>query len=188
MVIKEGRLSANPHYYDYLHAMDFQDNNNVKFFDGAGQCLNLVAEAKYSFTNKVKRHPDIEFRDFVEINPHTKDKTRLNISPKSFIVRKERGNFIFCCEVVWKIEDEQDWPCLLYHERYVFDRDPLFFANEHQEGNLYYSLEGKDFTNSERYYYADTAQNELSLRELEARGFEKTLLLEKGSYEEVEEG
>ena len=37
MMIKTGRLSANPHYYDYLHAIEIQDDNNVRFLDGAGQ-------------------------------------------------------------------------------------------------------------------------------------------------------
>ena len=186
-MIKTGRLSANPHYYDYLHAIEFQDDNNVRFLDGAGQCLNLVAEAKYRIENTENRQADIEFRDFIELNPHTREKSRLNIPPRSFVVRKERGNFIFCCEVVWKVKKEREWPCLLYHERYVFDRDPLTFAGEHQDGNIYYALEQKDFTDSVRCYYADAAQIELSLKELQVRGFEKTLFWEKGIYEEVEE-
>ena len=43
-------LSANPHYYDYIHYMSFEEDGTIELSDGGGQFMNFEATGKYKFT------------------------------------------------------------------------------------------------------------------------------------------
>ncbi len=88
--------------------------------------------------------------------------------PSSVTVSREEGLFAFRRQVIWKVADEGEWPCLLYRVRYVFDVDPLASMTSNRDGNLYYIVEAQELDT--RYYYPRDAAERLTLRELEQMG------------------
>lgn len=160
------RLLANPHYYDYWHHLFFEPDGTVRMTDGGGQVINAKAHGKYriSQTNESSSF-ELHFSEMVQSNPYSDDKRRL--SDFSVKCEKQEGLFAFRREVVWRIQDEKKWPCLLYRSRYVFDVDPLEFGNVNQKSNLYFAFEQKDFRQSTLYYYALSDAQELPADELD---------------------
>jgi hypothetical protein len=166
-------LSANPHYYDYIHSLVFKDDGSVELVDGAGQLINAEAVGKYRVRDIDASSVEVEFYDVIEVNPYQKDRRLRDIAPFKVKVLREEGVFPFRQEVVWKINDETEWPCLLYRARYVFDSDPLAFARAKQARNLYYLLEDKDLIDAARYYYLREDRQELTAKEMLALGIPK---------------
>src|SRR5437764_1132610 len=119
------QLDANPHFYDYRHVIKFQSQEAVELVDGAGQVFNMKARGQYRIHPAGNNTAEIEFRDLVLINPYEDDKEIGPVDPIRVRVVREKGLFAFRYETFGKIEDYDEWPCLLYHARYVFDVDPL---------------------------------------------------------------
>ncbi|MBI4746981.1 MAG: hypothetical protein HY774_00710 [Acidobacteria bacterium] len=161
------RLSANPHFYDYLHCLDFEPDGLVRMLDGGGQVINTEAHGRYRISQVDDAFFQIHFSELVETNPYADDRILRHLDDFSVTVEKQDGLFAFHQEVVWHIADKTKWPCLLYPVRYVFNIDPLEFGNSNQEHNLYFILEKKDFRNSTHYYYAAEDAQELPADQLE---------------------
>ena len=164
------RMSANPHFYDYMHFLDFQEDGSVEFVDGAGQAINTVAHGKYQVLSSDQDSVDVLFRQVVEVNPYQEEEKLNDIDDFTIRVTKENGTFPFIQEVVWKIEDEQEHPCLVYPVRYVFETDPLAFGRPNQMHNLYYIIESRELIESARYYYPLSSQKKLTIRQLREQG------------------
>lgn len=161
---------ANPQFYDYLHLIEFKADGSVEMVDGAGQVLNTLAHGRYRVRNIDASTAEVEFYDLVQVNPYKRQEKRGDVEDFRVKVVKEEGSFPFREETVWRIEDEDEWPCLLYRSRYVFEFDPLGFGRSNQMGNLYYLLENKELVESVRYYYIRDEGQRLTVRELEALG------------------
>ena len=174
-------LEANPHYYDYFHYLHFAKGGSVKFADGAGQMVNSVAEGKYNILQINSAEAKVEFFDVSELNIYQKNEKTRDINFFSVSLKKEEGIFAFAQEVVWRIENEDDYPCLLYRTRYVFETDPLFFVRERQQENLYYKIEKKNLFDSTRFYYAKEDKEELSLKKIISLGINKELIFCNGA-------
>lgn len=163
-------LAANPHYYDYIHAIRFAPGGSVKLVDGAGQALNAVVSGKYRIVEESETVATLEFFDLIQTNPYRENEKIRDIESFSAKVVKETGSFPFIQEVVWEIENEDDHPCLLFHERYVFEFDPFEFARERQAQNLYYMIESKDLVESARFYYPINYVEQLTKKEIQSLG------------------
>jgi hypothetical protein len=166
-------MSAYPHYYDYLHALRFRGNGTVEFLDGAGQLINTNAIGKYRVREIDSLLAEVEFFDIVEVDPYQNERKLRDIPAFKVNVKREEGQFPFRQEVVWKIKDEIEWPCLLYTVRYVFNIDPLGFGEDSQAGNLYHLLENKDLASSTYCYYLDNEKQELTANKLLSLGIPK---------------
>jgi hypothetical protein len=57
--------------------------------------------------------------------PPEEQDIRRKLEPYTVCVVREEGRCALHKHVIWKIADEQEWPCLLYWTRYRFDFDPL---------------------------------------------------------------
>ena len=57
--------------------------------------------------------------------PYEEYDVRSRPDPMSIQVIREDGLFVLRQQVIWKLEDEQDWPYLLFRVRYRFAVDPL---------------------------------------------------------------
>ena len=163
-------MSANPHFYDYIHSLNFQEDGSVEFVDGAGQAINTVAHGKYQVLNPNQNSVEILFTNVVEVNPYQEEEKVNYIGNFTIKIIKEEGTFSFVQEIVWKIEDEQEQPCLIYPVRYVFETDPLAFGRPNQAHNLYYIIENRELIESARYYYPLSVQEKLTLRQLTEKG------------------
>jgi hypothetical protein len=161
---------ANPHFYDYIHFIEFKADGSVEMVDGAGQALNTLAHGKYRIHKIDISTAEVEFYDVVEVNPYKRHEKRGDVENFRVKVVKEVGFFPFRRETVWQVNDEDAWPCLLYQSRYVFVFDPLEFGRSNQIGNLYYLLENKELVDSARYYYIRDEGQRLTAKELEALG------------------
>jgi hypothetical protein len=166
-------MYAYPHYYDYLHTLDFQANGTVELLDGAGQLINIEAIGKYRVREIDTFLAGVEFYDVMEVHPYQERRKLRDIPAFKVSIKREEGQFPFRQEVVWKIKDENEWPCLLYTARYVFDADPLRFGKGKQITNLYYLLENKDFTESTNCYYSNNDKQELMANKLLSLGIPK---------------
>ena len=155
------RLSANPQFYDYLHCLDFESDGSIQMIDGGGQVINTKARGKYRISQADGTSFEVHFTELVETDPYEDDKIIDQLDDFSVSYKKQEGLFAFRQEVVWRIDDETKWPCLLYPSRYLFDVDPLEFGNPNQDHNLYFILENKDFRKSIHYYYARSDAQEL---------------------------
>jgi len=122
-----------------------------------------------------------------EANPHLYDYLhRLSFSPSGLVEMVDgagqvlnslvNGRFSLqaagqnaaLVQFFWNIRDEQEWPCLLYQCRYVFEGDPLTRVFSSRTGNLYYRLEGEE-PDTNAYYRQDDRQ-QLTARELSQMG------------------
>lgn len=195
-----GRLAANPHLYDYLHALHFSSSGAVEMLDGAGQSLNTLVKGRFSVQPRDQSSSLVHFFDLLEVQDRPsfqlqpKDPTASDhsdyseyvlaeqpgqqeipvrsLAPLSVIVTREEGIFPFMRQVVWKILDKKEWPCLLYRVRYVFEVDPLEQMFSNRAGNLYYHLEAAE--PDTRYYYNQDDAQELTVQQLIQMGISIT--------------
>lgn len=176
-----GRFVANPHLYDYLHALDFMPFGSVDMLDGAGQVLNTLVRGRFSVEELGPTLLVVHFTDLVELDPyyrlkrlrgrdvaavirsmhryllHDEHDVRRRLDPCHVQVAREDGLFLLRCQVVWNIKDDQEWPYLLYRIRYRFAADPLTACLANRQGNLYYVLEAPE-PDTRVYYRAEDAQ------------------------------
>lgn len=162
---------ANPQFYDYLHFIEFRADGSVEMVDGAGQVLNTLAHGKYRVHKIDISTAEVEFYDVVQVNPYKKHEKRGDVENFRLKVVNEKGVFPFREEIVWRVDDEDAWPCLLYQSRYIFEFDPLQFGRSNQIGN--YLLENKELVESARTYYIRDEVQKLTAKELEALGIPK---------------
>jgi len=153
------RLEGNPQYYDYIHFIDFKKNNECLFVDGAGQSICLEAKGYYKFHyNYLKNGGFIYF----EIE-NKKFEVQFKIENKTFPLMKE---------IIWNCEIE-DWPFLIFSQRFVFKSDPFEGLYKNRHTNLYFLLEkNREDTNNMRYFYnlnrmVEKPLNKLNRLELE---------------------
>jgi hypothetical protein len=163
-------MIANPHFYDYIHVLDFKDDQTVEFVDGAGQLINTVARGCYQARDLGSSSAELSFYDMIEVDPYRNHQKIDDIPDFTVQVTKEAGRFSFLREVVWKINDPAQHPALLYQARYVYSFDPLEFGRPSQANNLYNIVEQKELVDSVRYYYPRDEVQELVLQDLLALG------------------
>jgi hypothetical protein len=163
-----GEFEANPHLYDYLHRLSFSPTGIVEMVDGAGQVLNSLVRGRFSLQAAGQNVTLVQFFDLVELNPYDEQEQHSVLDTISVKLTREEGIFAFKRQVVWNIRDEQEWPCLLYRLRYVFENDPLTQVLSSRVGNLYYSLEAEE-PDTRFYYHQDDGQ-QLTARELSRMG------------------
>ncbi len=162
-------LAAHPHYSDYHHVLLFYDNELFEMMEGAGQIINGKAVGKYHITIVNGTLAIVELDDLIEVNVYQRDQKVRDIDPMRLTVVKEKGIFAFRKELRWE-KDEDERPCLLYEVRYVFDTDPLAFAQNNPFRSGYFLDEKKDFTEFTRYYYAQEDRRELTAKRLSELG------------------
>ncbi len=163
-------MIANPHFYDYIHVLDFKDDQTVELVDGAGQLINTVARGHYQARDLSPSSAEVTFFGLIEVDPYHNYQKIDDIPDFTVQVSKEDGSFAFLREVVWKIEDAATHPALLYQTRYVYAFDPLEFGRPNQANNLYNIVEQKELVDSVRYYYPRDDAQELVLRDMLALG------------------
>lgn len=163
-------LSANPHFYDYVHHVTLDADGGVEMVDGAGQALNTLAKGRYRIVAQDDAKAELEFLDLVELNPYQEKEKIGDIDTFRICVRKETGVYAFCQEVVWRIPDKTKWPCIMYHTRYICSDDPLAFGRANQAQNLYYIIERRELVESAKTYYAREDRIELTVEELLQKG------------------
>ena len=147
------RLEANPEYYDYIHFIDFKKNNECVFIDGAGQSICLESKGYYKFHyNYPKNGGYIYF----EIE-NKKFEVEFTIENKTFILMKE---------IIWNCEIE-DWPFLIFSQRFVFKSDPFEGLYKNRDTNLYFLLEkNRETKDNMRCFYNSNRMVEKSLNKL----------------------
>jgi hypothetical protein len=191
-----GAFEANPHLYDYIHHLSFSPLGIVEIMDGAGQVLNALIKGRFSVQARDQSSVLVHFSDLVELKqkppflaqPRDPDYSSTDYSdidwienpdyqveepirslvPISVILTREEGIFPFMQQVVWKIHDKQEWPCLLYRVRYAFEIDPLEQVLSNRIDNLYYDMEAEE--PDTRYYYRQGDAQKLSAQELAQMG------------------
>ena len=118
------RLSANPHYYDYVHLLVLGEQGAVELVDGGGQALRRRVVGRLEVIGATKTRAEAWFRELFDVDPWQRSEERLPLEDLVTGVRVETGPFALRREVVWNVkEDEAPW--LLYEHRLAFDVDPL---------------------------------------------------------------
>lgn len=192
-----GRWAANPSWYGYLHYLDFGPLGTADMVDGGGQRLNTLVRARFTAQQHSPTATLLRFTDLVELNPYYKferfrgleidayiqaaagdvpydvpyDDHDVRSRPDPFSVRvtREDGLFPVRKQVVWKIEDEEQWPYLLFQVRYRFDADPLAAFAPNHSGSLYFETLEAPEPDTRVYYRVQDAQ-ERTARELVQAG------------------
>ena len=110
-------LAANPHYYDYMHYMFF-DEDKIEMGDGGGQSMNFEAIGRYSvkFENDSNGILSIDMDDY---------------EPMDVKFEIEKGPF--------RLEGSFNTVCVA-EERYIFERDPMDIGLETRKNNLMFLL------------------------------------------------
>lgn len=192
-----GSFEANPYLYDYLHRLSFSPSGVVEMLDGAGQHENARVKGRFSVQQRDQSTALVQFSDLVELklkplflvqtidqNPVLSDYSNLTfvenpdyqneepirtLAPISVLVTREEGLFPFAQQVIGNIRNEEEWPCLLYRVRYVFEDDPLEQVRDRRAGRLYYQQKGWEEPDT-RYYYCWDDLQKLTARELTQMG------------------
>ncbi len=167
-------LSANPHWYDYLHFLDINANGSLKMVDGGGQVVNATVKGRLTISPLTDTQAEISLTKLAEYHPYKKGKIR-DLPDFTTKLTQEDGIFAFYEQMFGRPKNPDDRRCLLYRTRYVFEVDPLLCVEENQRGNLYNMTENRDFKNSVRFYYARDDMEELTLKALKKLGFESYL-------------
>ena len=157
-----GRHCANPHYYDYLHAIELNEDGSFKFLTGAGQCPGIDVIGKWFLNDE---NNSLKFQEVTEVNPFDNDE--VIESHKGFEVKFSyfEETTSFRNEVVWRVFKESDWPASIFTSKIIFDEDPIKRLSR-DDGNLYYVLENKNFDESEKTYYPMFKKEETNFEEL----------------------
>lgn len=189
-----GPLEANPSLYDYLHRLRFFPSGVVEMLDGAGQLINAHVKGRFAVQSRDEHAALIQFFDLVELKlkpsvlvqttdhgPIAEDYSNVTfvenpdshivepiraLAPMSILMFREAGLFPFVQQVIWKIRDAQEHPCLLYSVRYVFETDPVEAVRDRRAGRPYY--QGRTEPDLRSYYCQDDAQH-LTAHDLDQR-------------------
>lgn len=192
-----GSWEANPSLYDYLHRLSFFPSGVVEMLDGAGQILVARVKGRFSVQARDQNVVLIHFSELVELkykpqflaqttdqkpiasdysnlifveNPEYQNEEPIRtLAPVSVLVTREEGIFPFAQQVIWNIRNEEEWPCLLYRVRYVFESDPLEQVRDRRAGRLYYQQKGWEEPDT-RYYYCQDDLQKLTAQELARMG------------------
>lgn len=192
--IRGATFRANPHLYDYVHQLEFNPDSSIEMVDGAGQVLNTLVKARFALSSAANASYVLHFFDVVEIDPYYKvrrfrgldlaafakatahdlpydeEDVRQRMEPFRIQVIREGGPFLLKSQVIWRINDELDWPYLLYRARYRFNKDPLARFPGTRPHNLYYQLESPE--PDTRVYYQLEDERRLTARELPEVGMD----------------
>ncbi len=172
-------MSANPHYYDYIHWIRLEADGSVRMVDGGGQALRRELRGKFRVL--VDEHGGVEvlFHDLVDVDPYERSSEKRKVDDLRVQVVCEEGPFALPCEVVWHVTDEQA-PWLLCTHRLAFSQDPLSagrpslpdFPPEYLEHPEIKRLVDSDrvFRERSRRYYLSTACEELPFCKLREKG------------------
>jgi hypothetical protein len=189
-----GPLEANPYLYDCIHRLRFFPSGVVEMLDGAGQLINAHVKGRFALQSGDEHTALIQFFDLVELklkpsvlvqttdhgpvaedysnvtsveNPDSHNEGPIRaLAPMSILMLREEGLFPFVQQVIRKIRDEQEHPCLLYPVRYVFETDPLEPVHDRRAGRPYY--QGWIEPDLRYYYCQDDAQH-LTAHDLDQR-------------------
>ena len=131
-------LNANPHYYDYIHHMNFGEDGTVELWDGGGQCMNFEATGTYKFTFDNDKYGKLTI----------KLKGRDDIEVKFGI---EKGPFFLNNEMIRSWDYSFDY-IYMAKERYVFESDPLSMCESSRRGNLMFMFGDEGDINKRTYY------------------------------------
>lgn len=192
-----GSFEANPHLYDYLHRLSFSPSGVVEMLDGAGQREHARVKGRFSVQQRDQCSALVQFSDLVELklkplflvqaidqglvssgyskltvveNPDYQNEEAIRaLAPFSVLVTREESLFPFVKEVIWKLRNEEERPCLLYRVRYVFESDPLEQVRNGRIGKLYYQRQGWKEPDTRYYYGLDDGQK-LTAQELTRMG------------------
>lgn len=104
----------------------------------------------------------------IEHPDYRNDESIRVLAPVSVLVTREEGIFPFARQVVWKVNSQAEWPCLLYQVRYVFEVDPLVQVHDRREGRYYYRDEAAE--PDTRYYYRQDDAQKLTAEALSQMG------------------
>jgi hypothetical protein len=172
-------LSANPHYYDYIHYIELAQGGTVKMVGGAGQALRREIVGKYRIVTLGPFDAEVYFYELSDVDPYARTTESRPVADFTSRVTLEKGPFVFKCEVVWKVS-EDDWPFLLCDHRLVFDDDPLAsgqpkwpdFPPEALEVPEIRDLVERNRRSSEaaRRYYAPEGRTEMPQHEIKKLG------------------
>jgi hypothetical protein len=121
-------MLANPHLYDYIHSLKFEADGTLEFVDGAGQMIHLRGHGRYEVRPIEDAKFEVAFTELVQVNPYGLERpTRApgeripanrypkirDLAPFTVICNRESGRFAFRQDVIWRVDDEEEWPCLL---------------------------------------------------------------------------
>jgi hypothetical protein len=118
------RLSANPHYYDYVHLLELGEGGAVELVDGGGQALRRRVVGRLEVIGATRTRAEAWFRELFDVDPWKRSDERTPLEDFVTGMRVETGPFALRCEVVWNVEEDES-PWLLFQHRLAFDSDPL---------------------------------------------------------------
>lgn len=160
-------IYANPDYYDYLHYRRLGADDNAKLTAGAGQRIHFDAQGKYKLdlTNGT-----LELFELRETAPYGNEEVRRTLPARTNRFQRQIGLFAMRQETPFVPDSADEEPVIVFPERYVFESDPLEFAQEGAMSNLYYLTETRDLKASERIYYRSDLRERITLGEAKRRG------------------
>lgn len=161
-------LHANPHYYDYIYDIELKANGKMELLYGEAQGVRSLVRGKFKIQQLDDNRAELLCTALVEYDPYSEDK--LNDLPDfKTEFTHETGTYAFYQEILWQLDDPDERPCLLYRNRYVFDRDPFscvdgeaHSSDSHDTGGLL----------DERVYFLHSDQQTLSLKDIRVMGIE----------------
>ncbi|MCX4241872.1 hypothetical protein [Paraliomyxa miuraensis] len=181
-----GRLSANPHRYDYLHFIEIHDDGTVEMLAGGGQALRRRIIGRLDVLEATDDRARVRFSELLDTDPYERSPERKPLDDLELDVIVELGPFALPCEVVWNVK-EHERPWLLFEHRLAFAQDPLAggqpqlpdwppeVLEQNPEVRELYDHMFRSAEASRRYYLGgkELPQRELMAMGLPSRAFEK---------------
>lgn len=156
-------LSANPHYYDYLHSIRLcpskinENEGKIELVDGGGQCVSFEGFGDYKIENNdimsylyvynlKKKNYDDSYSDLADFKVAFKIVNELSFLKMYSYAWEDRSHLGVTYNVIPK--------------KYVFEYDPLRIAQSKRINNLYFNLESTD---NENIYFNTDDENIMPL-------------------------
>jgi len=171
-------LSANPHFYDYVHFFKLGDDGKVEMVEGGGQALRQRIIGRYRVVEVTAGTAVLHFYDLFDTDPYERRPETKPVEDLRIHVEVEEGPFALECGVVWHVTEEE-WPFLLFGWRLRLSEDPLragfpplpreLLEHPDPEAQKFIRdlLRGQEET---RRYFLYSAGRELKRREIQALG------------------
>lgn len=118
------RMSANPHYYDYIHFIEVNPDQTVRMVDGGGQALHRRLDGRVGVISATETECQLRFFELREVDPYQRRSETKSLDEFLVQVTVEPGPFLLKSELVWNVAEE-DHPWLLFEWRLLFSSDPL---------------------------------------------------------------
>lgn len=128
------QLVAKPYYYDYINMLTLSADDSVELVYGESQGVRDEVTGQFTLTRTGDDRARLTLTGLQRSEQYRYEDDSAELPDMSIQISHETGVFAFRQEVMWRIDDPDEHPCLLYRVRYRLTPDPLLLPDSGTTG------------------------------------------------------